>query len=54
MEKQEQKMNYFEEQEQAIAENAYRQLMKMMEAIPEARRDGLYMYVYLDKETGLN
>lgn len=47
-------MNYFEEQEQAIAENAYRQLMKMMEAIPEARRDGLYMYVHLDKETGLN
>lgn len=46
-------MNYFEEQEQAISENVYRQLMKMMEVVPEDRRDGLYMYVHLDKEVGI-
>lgn len=47
-------MNYFEEQEQAISEDVYRQLMKMMEAVPEDRRDGLYIYVHLDKEVGIN
>ena len=47
-------MNYFEEQEQAISENVYRQLMKMMEDVPKERRDGLYMYVHLDKGVGMN
>lgn len=45
--------NFEEKWEQAIADSVYRQLSKMMECIPEDRRDGLVMYVHLDKSTGM-
>ncbi len=47
-------MSFFEEQEKAISDNVYRQLMKMLEVVPEDRREGLCMYVHLDKEPGMN
>jgi len=47
-------MFYIGDQEQAISEYVYGQLMKMMEDVPKDRRDGLYMYVHLDKGVGMN
>lgn len=43
-------MNYFTEQERAILDEVYRQFMKMMEVVPENRREGLYVYVHREKE----